>query len=63
MAAEAHILHDAIGDVEENFDLIAAQRVGALGAGGGWWQLAFVAGRAVVIENHFAVEVFEVAHC
>jgi hypothetical protein len=62
MTAEANIADRAIGNVEKNLDLIAAQWIGPFGARGRGWQLALVAWRAIVVENDLAVEIFEVAH-
>lgn len=62
MAAEAHVANDAIGNVKEDLDLVPAQRICPLGAGCRRWQLALVAWRAIVVEDHLAVEIFEVAH-
>jgi hypothetical protein len=63
LAVDAQVGDPAVLDVEEDDDLVAAQRVEALDAVRGWHrQLTAVPRVAVVVEDDLPVEVFEPWH-
>ena len=62
LAADLDVGDHAVGDVEVDLDLVAAQRVVADGVRGRRRQLAAVARAAVVIEDDLAVQVFQAGH-
>jgi len=62
LARKFDIPNHAVGDVQKDADVVAAQRVVALCADGGRGQFAAVARRSIVIENYFSVEIFDSRH-
>jgi hypothetical protein len=63
LSREFDVGEHSVFDHEINNDFVAAQGVETLDAYGGWRrQFATITRRTVVVEDHFAVEVFEVRH-
>ena len=58
MAREAHVLHDAVHDLEVEPKLVPAQRVGILERDVGVLERPAVPGVLVMVENMLAIEVF-----
>src|SRR3954471_18050618 len=56
-AVEAHILHDAVCDLELDGELVAAQRIHALGGHRRVVEMPRIAGILVVVEDVLAIEV------